>query len=645
MNTSLRDVHSVRPVFADVVAVLVLLAIPSAPSVAQSAPVHQYTVTDLGSSVWPNGINNHGQVVGNNAAGHAFLYDAHATPAMRDIHPEISLGGVSSEAFDINAVGQIVGYADTGQQDSNGNTLYHSLRYNLITGILDDIGTLGGAMSQARTINNLGQVAGVSQIPPPATCDDAYFWSGIPGDAMLDIQCNPPSAGGISWAASINDNGQIVGTMDFYSYSAFIWNIGDTALTPLSAGTSATGITDNGNIVGMGLTNPFLIQNGQVTYFGATGSEAYGLNNLAQVVGNSGGGASVSHATIYQNGVVTDLNDCFPTNSGWTLVTAYKINDSGQIIGWGNYNNEPHGFLLTVAPDVRVKRTLKGQEERLVCTYNGRNYWGHISTFIGTIEYLYQGQQVTHNCWEAQDIVQEGTYSGIDGIMSTGNPGVNLLNTGIPSPTVSSIWIHYGTGFDSSTGPWTTGCIVFSDGDGTIDDLVSTPLPNPVPQPTVEVDNSFPQLGPDDYSVSGTVCLEGGKLRLQGATITLSQNGQQIAQTHTDSSGHYWLYGFMPGTYVISASLPGYTFKLNPYSSPLPWLSVTATSDVQVTMGWPPDCYGVDLIALRPITHLIWQNQTTGDVTSWVMNGTQYTGSWGFIGHNVPSDWKIRSAY
>jgi parallel beta-helix repeat protein len=38
---------------------------------------------------------------------------------------------------------------------------------------------------------------------------------------------------------------------------------------------------------------------------------------------------------------------------------------------------------------------------------------------------------------------------------------------------------------------------------------------------------------------------------------------------------------------------------------------------------------------------LIWRNQATGDVTYWVMNGTQWTGNWGYIAHNVSTAWKI----
>ena len=38
---------------------------------------------------------------------------------------------------------------------------------------------------------------------------------------------------------------------------------------------------------------------------------------------------------------------------------------------------------------------------------------------------------------------------------------------------------------------------------------------------------------------------------------------------------------------------------------------------------------------------LIWQNSTTGDATVWYMNGAQWTGTWDYVAHGVPTDWKI----
>src|ERR1051326_266802 len=37
---------------------------------------------------------------------------------------------------------------------------------------------------------------------------------------------------------------------------------------------------------------------------------------------------------------------------------------------------------------------------------------------------------------------------------------------------------------------------------------------------------------------------------------------------------------------------------------------------------------------------LLWQNQTTGDVTVWFMNGAKQL-NWAYIARGIPTDWKI----
>ena len=48
-------------------------------------------------------------------------------------------------------------------------------------------------------------------------------------------------------------------------------------------------------------------------------------------------GHAAQHAFFY-NGVMNDLNDLIPAGSGWELVTAFGINDAGQIAGTGVIN-------------------------------------------------------------------------------------------------------------------------------------------------------------------------------------------------------------------------------------------------------------------------------------------------------------------
>ena len=56
---------------------------------------------------------------------------------------------------------------------------------------------------------------------------------------------------------------------------------------------------------------------------------------------------SLSHAFLWQNGTLYDLNSFLPANSGWILQCAMGINDSGQIAGYGTLNGVLTAFVLT----------------------------------------------------------------------------------------------------------------------------------------------------------------------------------------------------------------------------------------------------------------------------------------------------------
>jgi probable HAF family extracellular repeat protein len=54
-----------------------------------------------------------------------------------------------------------------------------------------------------------------------------------------------------------------------------------------------------------------------------------------------------SHAFLWKDGVMVDLNDLIPKTSSWVLQSAAGINESGQIAGQGLINGEVHAFLAT----------------------------------------------------------------------------------------------------------------------------------------------------------------------------------------------------------------------------------------------------------------------------------------------------------
>jgi probable HAF family extracellular repeat protein len=82
-------------------------------------------------------------------------------------------------------------------------------------------------------------------------------------------------------------------------------------------------------------------------------SNAHGMNDHGDVVGRSWsdqetpGFAYVNYAGDGGNRVMVDLNDLIDPNSGWILIAARGINNSGQISGFGTLGGENRAFRFT----------------------------------------------------------------------------------------------------------------------------------------------------------------------------------------------------------------------------------------------------------------------------------------------------------
>jgi probable HAF family extracellular repeat protein len=80
---------------------------------------------------------------------------------------------------------------------------------------------------------------------------------------------------------------------------------------------------------------------------------AFGINNEGQAVGSTQDSqGSWSHAFIWEDNVMTDLNTLFPASSNIFAVMANKINERGQISGMAIVRSGPdmgniHAFIAT----------------------------------------------------------------------------------------------------------------------------------------------------------------------------------------------------------------------------------------------------------------------------------------------------------
>ncbi len=309
----------------------------------------RYTVTDLGAlggaTTKAMGINENGQVVGASQIGssmYAFLWDEGTITNLG------ALGGQGSWAYDINDSGQVIGGSPLGSGDN------HAFLWQQ-NGGMQDLGTLGGPSSYAFEINASGQAVGYACCAPDTYLSHAVLWG---SGGIVDLGDLDPVWPAISAAYGINDAGQVVGgsydpTANFH---AFLWQNGSMQDFGRLGGyfCEALGINENGQVVGVSqlsgnTTNHAFLWDGAMQDLGALTWEhsiAYDINDNGQVVGVLQTGQN-SHAFVWANGQMQDLNSLIPTGTGWELSEARAISDKGQITGFGAYNGQTRAFLLS----------------------------------------------------------------------------------------------------------------------------------------------------------------------------------------------------------------------------------------------------------------------------------------------------------
>jgi probable HAF family extracellular repeat protein len=236
-------------------------------------------------------ISSDGQVAGYAALPdgviHGFLYSGGPLTDIGTL-----AGGSNSFGYGVNAAGTVVGAADNAQGD------FRPVAY--VSGALRDLGPASVAYGQARAINDAGLIAGGGQLVGAGYAHALLFQDG----AVRDLGT---LGGPASYAFAINDRGQVAGT----------------------------------SFIDDDIEHMFLYSEGSMRDIGSLGGPVTGtraLNNLGMVVGYStypgdAPGVAFSKATLYQDGVVHDLNTLVDTQDGlWNLTDAVAINDAQQIL-------------------------------------------------------------------------------------------------------------------------------------------------------------------------------------------------------------------------------------------------------------------------------------------------------------------------
>ena len=309
------------------------------------------------------GMNEQGAVVGNYKCSiwtttEAFLWTPEGGFSTLRRPP----GVTSASAVDINEQGVICGTMIVGGLGYRG-FVYENGEWTELSPVLPEFG-----WSLATAISNSGVVVGQRSIAEGVTPHNAFLWSRAGGFVDLGVMEGPStSATAMNNDATVT-SGWIGGSASFAT--GFLWD-GNSIIQmgPVPDGTTSvpTAIDGNGRVCGWGkvsqkgfpygVTRAFLWNNGRFRMLGTLPdhlrSAALDLNDLGQIVGVSWtwiAAPNISHALLWQNGVMTDLNTLISFNPIINITSAWRIGEDGTILA--RANNSEIAILTPIDPPV-----------------------------------------------------------------------------------------------------------------------------------------------------------------------------------------------------------------------------------------------------------------------------------------------------